>query len=196
MSVPRVLRGLTHAFGVGLAVVGIIAQPAAVLGGVMVAVFVGGGMSLKLFERPGVDGPTRRHAVSTAAATALWVWLVGTGLLVILGPSVPAALLALLLVGVPVALHLRTKRRPLPADDPSPVLGTLSTPELCLAWRRSYRTLVDLPAGAARNELVTVRQSMLDEFERRDADGFHRWLDEGARASGDPGRYLATDTGG
>jgi hypothetical protein len=202
MSAPVVLRGLTHAIGVGLAVVGIIAQPAAVLGGVMVGVFVGGGMALKLSERPGVDVPTRRRAVIRAGGAALWAWLVGTGLLVVLGPSIPSALLALVLIGVPVAFHVRRKRRlppgpvPPPAAGPAPVLGTLSTPELCLAWRRSYLTLVDLPAGAARSELVTVRQSMLDEFERRDTAGFHRWLDDGARASGDPGRYLATDTGG
>jgi len=206
MSVRLVLRGLTHAIGVGLVVVGIIAQPAAVLGGVMVAVFVGGGMAVKLYEQPGVDVPTRRRAVLAAGGTALGVWLVGTGLLVVLGPSIPSALLALLLIGVPVAFHVRRKLRlprelapvavPPPADHPSPVLATLSTPELCLAWRRSYLTLVELPAGAARSELVTVRQSMLDELDRRDTDGFHRWLDDGARASGDPARYLTPDTGG
>jgi hypothetical protein len=76
------------------------------------------------------------------------------------------------------------------------VLGTLSTPELCLAWRRSYLTLVDLPAGSARCELVAMRQSMLDELERRDSAGFQRWLDDGARAGGDPGRYLAAGPGG
>ena len=52
--------------------------------------------------------------------------------------------------------------------------------------RPSYRTLVDLPAGAARGELVAVRLSILDELERRDADGFRRWL----------ARYLATGPGG
>lgn len=42
--------------------------------------------------------------------------------------------------------------------------------------RPGYRTLVDLPAGAARGELVAVGLSILEELERRDADGFRRWL--------------------
>jgi len=61
-------------------------------------------------------------------------------------------------------------------------------------WRPSYRTLLDLPAGATRGELVAVRLSILDELERRDADGFRRWLAAGARPGGDPTRYLATGT--
>jgi hypothetical protein len=67
----------------------------------------------------------------------------------------------------------------------------LSTRELCLAWRRSYLTLLDLPPGPARWEIARIRQCLLDELERRDRDGFTRWLDAGARASSDPGRYLS-----
>jgi hypothetical protein len=206
MSIPIVVRILGTTAGCGVALIGLVAQPAAALGGVMVAVFVGGGMALRLYERPGTDARTRRRSVVTAGGTALSVWLVGTGVLVLLGPSLQSALIAILLVGVPAAVHLwRRFRLPaepatppvqLPAVVPSPMLGTLSTPELCLAWRRSYLTLVDLPAGPARVEIVAVRQSMLDELERRDSDGFHRWLDAGARAGGDPGRYLATGDGG
>ena len=62
--------------------------------------------------------------------------------------------------------------------------------------RPRYRTLVDLPAGAARGELVAVGLSILEELERRDADGFRRWLAAGARPGGDPARYLATGPGG
>jgi len=56
--------------------------------------------------------------------------------------------------------------------------------------------LVDLPAGADRGELVVVGLSILDELERRDADGFRRRLAAGARPGGDSARYLATGPGG
>ena len=62
-------------------------------------------------------------------------------------------------------------------------------------WRPGYRSLVDLPAGATRGELVAVGLSILDERERRDADGFRRWLAAAARPGGDPARYLATGPG-
>ncbi len=203
MSYSLLLRALGQAAAAGLAVIGLIAQPAAALGGVMVAAFVGGGMALTLYERPGLDAATRRREVVAAGGTALAMWLVGTGVLVLLGPSLQSVLIALLFVGGAGAhvLRERFRRRPdaaapvvvtLPAVVSSPVLDTLSTPELCLAWRRSYLTLVQLPTGPARVALVAVRQSMLDELERRDNAGFHRWLDAGARAGGDPGRYLAT----
>jgi hypothetical protein len=206
MSTPRVLRVLGHVAGAGLAVVGFVLQPAAAIGGVMVAVFVAGGMALHLQEWPPADALTGRRAVVEAGGTALWVWLVGTGVVMLLGGSGQAVLVTLLLVGVPAAVHVRRRLRPpvaavnpevkLPAVVPLPVLGTLSTQELCLAWRRSYLTLVDLPAGPGRSELVAVRQSMLDELERRDSDGFHRWLEAGARAGGDPSQYLAAGPGG
>jgi hypothetical protein len=157
-------------------------------------------MAPRLYRRPGVDS---RRCVIAAGGTAVWLWLIGTGLVVLLGASTASVLAALLPVGVPAALHLR--RRFGPAQPPAPstgltalvpslVPGTLSIAELCLAWRRSYVTLVDLPAGPARAQLVALRQSILDELERRDGDGFRRRLHAGARAGGDV-RYLATGPG-
>ena len=69
----------------------------------------------------------------------------------------------------------------------------MSTSELCAAWRRSYWALLDEPDGKCRCAIVHLRQTMLDELERRDADGFGRWLKAGARAGSDPGRYLTPD---
>jgi hypothetical protein len=82
-----------------------------------------------------------------------------------------------------------------PAADPPPPLTfeALSTPELCLAWRRSYLALLDVTSYPARCDIVRMRECLLDELERRDRDGFTRWLDTGARAGSDPGRYLSTD---
>jgi hypothetical protein len=69
----------------------------------------------------------------------------------------------------------------------------MSIAQLCSAWQRTYFVLLDLPAGTPRAAIVHSRGALLDEIERRDPDGFSRWLDTGARAGSDPGRYLAGD---
>jgi hypothetical protein len=84
-----------------------------------------------------------------------------------------------------------------PAGEPeSPAqpmaLESMSTGDLCLAWRRSYLALPDLPAGSEHlaGEITRARAALLDELERRDPAGFTRWLAAGARASSDPARHL------
>lgn len=74
-----------------------------------------------------------------------------------------------------------------------PMPASLTTAQLCVAWQRSYFVLLSLPVDGARGEVVAFRGRLLDEIESRDPDGFTRWLDTGARASSDPGRYLAGD---
>lgn len=69
----------------------------------------------------------------------------------------------------------------------------MSTQELCLAWRKSFSQLQHAPVGPAREHIVNMRSSYLDEIERRDPDGFARWLHTGARAGSDPSRYVADD---
>jgi hypothetical protein len=208
LSLPRlggVLRIAGTSAGIALATVGLVAQPAAALGGALAVGFATGVVALWFDNQPGLGTPVRRRCVIRAGGTAVRLWLIGTGLVVLLGPSTASVLVALLVVGVPGALLVQRALRPVQAaptaprvriDVQSPVLATLSTPELCLAWRRSYFALGELPSGPARGELVTLRQSMLDEIERRDPAGFQRWLDAGARAGSDPGRYLATGPGG
>lgn len=80
---------------------------------------------------------------------------------------------------------------PVPWCEPIP--ANMTIPQLCLTWQRTYFALYDLPAGAPRTEIVRLRERLLDEIERRDPDGFTRWLDTGARPGSDPGRYLAGD---
>ena len=88
-----------------------------------------------------------------------------------------------------------------PASEGPPALaqlravqpGALPTTQLCAAWQRSYWLLRDLPAGPARCEVVTIRQGLLAELERRDPAGFARWLQTDPRAGGDPSRYLSAD---
>lgn len=76
---------------------------------------------------------------------------------------------------------------------PPPIPANMSIRQLCLAWNRTYFVLIDLPPGRYRADVVQVRERLLDEIERRDPEGFLRWLDTGARAGSDPGRYLAGD---
>jgi hypothetical protein len=67
----------------------------------------------------------------------------------------------------------------------------LSTDDLCLVWRCSYVQLQRAADESARQQIVRARQEYLDELERRDHAGFARWLASGARASGNPRRYLS-----
>ena len=70
---------------------------------------------------------------------------------------------------------------------------SLSDVELCLAWCLSSIALEQhSPTAAGRAMLVAARQGYLDELERRDPEGFQRWLDAGAGPSSDPSQYLRT----
>jgi hypothetical protein len=74
-----------------------------------------------------------------------------------------------------------------------PVPADLSTLELCLVWQRTYLVLLEVSADTPRDNIVALRERLLDEIERRDPAGFTRWLETGARAGSNPGRYLTGD---
>ena len=79
---------------------------------------------------------------------------------------------------------------PGPPPEALPAVSSMSTPELVLAWRRSYS---ELSAARSPQQLETVaarRQQLLDELERRDGHGLQRWLHSGARAASDPSRFF------
>ena len=73
-----------------------------------------------------------------------------------------------------------------PAED----LSALTTGELVLAWRRSYAELLHVRTPSQQAASADRRQRLLDELERRDAEGVERWLRSGARAASDPSRFL------
>ena len=80
-------------------------------------------------------------------------------------------------------------------SEPDDVAGDLPVEELddaavCLAWRTSYLALQRLSSSASRLRLVQRRQHCLDELERRNPNGFAAWLASGARAAGDPSKYI------
>jgi hypothetical protein len=62
--------------------------------------------------------------------------------------------------------------------------------ELCLAWRRSFVTLMSTHNLARRAGVVSLRQAILDEMEFRHPVGLRVWLHSGARAAGGPDRFL------
>lgn len=64
----------------------------------------------------------------------------------------------------------------------------LSIEELCGVWSETVTQLTQGAGPRDRQAVAEVRRICLDEFERRNPDGFHRWLDAGAPAN--PRRYL------
>jgi MFS family permease len=198
--ITRVLCAAGAAVAVLLAAVAVAIAPDAALGGLVLSGFVAvvaalAGRSVP----PGGEQPVRRRAGPVAGAATLAGWLVMTGLLTLLGPLAWTLLLTAALAAAP-AWWVRRRRgraaasgRWAAATAAGPVRAAeLSTPELCLAWRRSCRALLDAPDGPGWVELVRTRAALLDELERRDRDGFTRWLEAGPGAAADPGRYLAT----
>jgi hypothetical protein len=67
---------------------------------------------------------------------------------------------------------------------------TMDGPALCLAWRKTSTMLRRELALPVVETLVRRRQDLLDEMERRNGAGFRAWLASGARAAGDPSRYI------
>lgn len=64
----------------------------------------------------------------------------------------------------------------------------LSIEELCSVWGETTTTLAQGAGPRDRQAVAEVRRICLDEFERRNPDGFQRWIEAGA--SGDPSSYL------
>lgn len=63
---------------------------------------------------------------------------------------------------------------------------------LCFAWRTSYVALQLALPPSSKLRIVDKRREFLDELELRNPDGFSAWLASGARAAGDPSRYLSS----
>ena len=129
----------------------------------------------------------------------------------------PTVLITLIAVAALLLLWLRADNDPAPAPAPVTVaaedpcivnrprsaapltcegsVGRLSTPQLCRTLRLSYPPP---PEDTAFHDihpltpwdLVQIRASLLDEIERRDPDGFSRWLATMPTPGGDPTSYL------
>jgi hypothetical protein len=69
----------------------------------------------------------------------------------------------------------------------------LTIEELCGVWSDTATQLAQGAGPRDRQAVAEVRRICLDEFERRNPTGFHRWLDAGAPAN--PSRYLLPTPG-
>ena len=72
---------------------------------------------------------------------------------------------------------------------PAPV-WTLTTPALGQEWLSTTAALAGRLEPTARQSLVDRRGETLDELERRDPDGFARWLAVGPARGSDPSDYV------
>jgi len=69
-------------------------------------------------------------------------------------------------------------------------LTELPTADLGREWLRTTAALAGRLEPAARESIVRRRQEALDELERRDADGFARWLAAGPAPGSDPADFV------
>lgn len=70
-------------------------------------------------------------------------------------------------------------------------LSDVSVEGLCLAWRRSYVALDRARSAVFILALAEHRRLILEEIDRRDAQGLGRWLESNPRAAGNPLPYLS-----
>lgn len=70
-------------------------------------------------------------------------------------------------------------------------LAGMSIHQLCRAWRQSWLMLLDTRLDPTQwIRVAETRSRYLDELERRDPTGFSRWLGSGARAGGNPLKFI------
>ena len=211
MSHHGPLARLLTLIGVGCAGFLAVAGGLALRGPGLVAVGVGGllaGCTAAGIARESTAPRVRSTAESAVQATALTVG----GLLVVAGVAVlgGGAVAALFVGAVLVVLLVRFGRRQpaagtsplrlfLAAPPPPPTeirrlslppVAHLSTRELGEEWARTSVALAGRLPTAVYASLVQRRQETLDELERRDPDGFTRWLAVGCVADGDPADYV------
>lgn len=69
-------------------------------------------------------------------------------------------------------------------------LRGLDDRQLCRLWRESFWVLSGSGPPWTILCVVSLREALLDELERRHSAALHAWLDSGARASSGPEKYL------
>jgi len=151
-------------------------------------------------------------AWKAAAATAAVIFLV-TGLVVLAGEVGAAVVVGLAAVTGGVLWLVRTwlprraaARRPdaapgngSPGPAPAPVptwqppVSVLPTTDLGSEWLQTTSALARPVGPGDRQDIIRRRQEMLDELERRDPDGFARWLAAGPAAGSDPATFVRGD---
>lgn len=191
----------------------------------LVAVGVAGGVAAALAAGVVRESapPGRRNVGEIACLAAGWtvgVLLVIAGVAAVAGGVVAAIVTAAGVLGGLAVVLLRQRRRhqggtpdPRVAGWPPPTATTtaprgsavahplppvagLPTSALGREWLRSATALTTRLQPAARAAVVRRRQETLDELERRDPDGFARWLAGGPSQGSDPAQFVRGDVRG
>ncbi|MGW1346108.1 hypothetical protein ACWCOV_34000 [Kribbella sp. NPDC002412] len=157
------------------------------------------------------DDAPYQSAVIVAAAAAAGV-LCLPGLVRLLAWGAVGLAVALVVAGLFIVIELVTpERRERPSrrqrkvarltelqlQEEEQLIAALQCPlsieELCGVWTETATTLAQGAGPRDRQAVAEVRRICLDEFERRNPDGFHRWIDAGAPAN--PSTYLLPTPG-
>jgi hypothetical protein len=180
---PRLLSWTGAVVGGGLAVVGGLALRPQGLVAVGLAALVAACLAAGVVResRPGRQAVVDAAWKAGVATVAVLLVLSGTA---VLGGAVLTLLVAGVAAGTWTVLRLvRGSRSVSPsvaaADRPAVVLppvSSLSTEELGREWVRTTTALAGPLDAGTREAIVVRRQQTLDELERRDPDGFARWL--------------------
>lgn len=190
-----------------LAVVGALARPVSVLPAFGIAL-IAATLSCALFQsRPAWPGPTRSpiRAAGRAGAAAGVGGLAVTGLWVLTGPATIPIVAAVALVGAALVLrrHVLARRwrtatsasAPAVADVVPAVWAAMSTADLCQHWRISFTLLRSVTDPRQREAIAASRRQLLDELERRDPEGFARFLASRSPADCYPAHYVRNTPG-
>jgi hypothetical protein len=190
--------------GIGCAGLLALAGGIALGGPGLVAVGVGGLLAGCTAVGLARESPTPRRRSTLEYSVQAVCGTVGA-LLVLAGiAAVAGGVVAVLSVGATVAVLLIRFGRSRPpaagtmAGPPSGVLrfpvaqpvAVLTTAELGLEWTRTTKALAGRLDARVRASLVLRREEVLDELERRDPDGFGRWLSAGPLADSDPSGHV------
>jgi hypothetical protein len=193
---PRLLLGFGAVVGAALAVVGGLAlrPPGLVAVGLAAVVSACLAAGVARESRPGKIAVVDAAWKAGVATVAVLLVLSGTA---VLGGAVLTLLVAGAAAGTwTVVWLLRSSRGAAgsscavaPAHQPVsplPPVSSLSTGDLGREWVRTTTALNGPLDARTREAIVVRRQQTLDELERRDPDGFARWLSGVPLAGSDP----------
>ena len=191
---PRLLLWTGAVAGAGLAVVGGLAlrPPGLVAVGLAAVVSACLAAGVARESRAGQQAVVDAAWKAGAATVAVLLVLSGTA---VLGGAVLTLVVAGGAVGTWIVVWLvrsspRTSLSAVAGTGrpavPLPPVSALSTEALGQEWVRTTTALSGLLDARTREAIVLRRQQTLDELERRDPDGFARWLSGLPLAGSDP----------
>ncbi len=179
---PRLLFWTGAVVGAGLAVVGGLALRPPGLVAVGLAALVSACLAAGVVRESRPGGQAVVDAAWRAGVATVVVLLVLSGTAV-LGGAVLTLLVAGVAAGTWTVVWLVRSPRSASASAvaarpavPLPPVSSLSTEALGREWVRTTTALSGPLDARTREAIVVRRQQTLDELERRDPDGFARWL--------------------